>query len=73
MEDDEEENTDDPDDEHVSIPEGVHNSVNYHAKELQTIMASEKHGETFLEGFAALVQTSINAMQNTTVQTKNLH
>ena len=50
MEDDEEDNTDD---EHVSIPEGVHNSVNYHAKDLQTIMASEKHGETFLEGFAA--------------------
>ena len=73
MEDDEEDNTDDTDDEHVSIPEGVLNTVSYHAKDIQTIMASEKHGETFLEGFAALVQTSINAIQNKTVQTKNLH
>ena len=72
MEDDDEDKTDD-DDVSMIIPESVHNSVSYYAKELQTIMASEEHGDAFLEGFAALVQTSINAMQKTTVQTKNLH
>ena len=74
MEDDQEKTDDDDDDVSMTmIPESVHNSVNYHAKDLQTIMASEKHGETFLEGFAALVRTSINAIQNKTVQTRNLH
>ena len=67
--DDEDKTDDDDDDVPMIIPE----SVSYYAKEFQTIMASEKHGETFLEGFAALVQTSINAIQNKTVQTKNLH
>ena len=66
--DNEAESSDD-DDVSIIIPE----SVRHYAKELQTIMASEEHGDAFLEAFAALVQTSINAMQNTTVQTKNLH
>ena len=74
MEDDEDRTDDDDDDVSMTIiPESVLNTVSYHAKDIQTIMASEKHGETFLEGFAALVQTSINAIQNKTVQTKNLH
>ena len=65
---DEAESSDD-DDASIIIPE----SVRHYAKELQTIMASKEHKEAFREGFAALVQTNLNAMKNKKVQTKHFN